>query len=183
MSKVTIDIKDFPKVLKKGLERPLKNTILYMSPLATGIDQDTKLTFKFEGNIKGRKKWKPFSPRTLKTPAGTWRIRYGTDKKPLAKDQLKSLRSKWGFGHIGYMRKNISRYSERSKLLQSSGLYRDSFQIRKVTKNIVEYSTNHKLRNVIGSNPRRKALQFTIHDKKKYTELWHKFLDNHIKFK
>lgn len=162
----TIKYNQLKSTLELGLFKITKKTIDFFKILGASIDRDTLLQFKTEG-ARGGKKWKTFSPNTLRMPSGKFRIRYGTDKKGRPK----------GSYTPGVYRSGIRRYSESSKLLQASGLFKSSFSILSLSKDRLLYGTKHKLAGVIGSNPERQVLVVNSSDKIRYKKIY----DNYIK--
>jgi hypothetical protein len=144
------------KRIAQGIQGPFKSTRRMFVQLGTMIDRDTILTFKKEGGYQDRIKWPGFSPKTVKTKNGTWKIRYGTDLTGRP-------------GMQGKYRPGIRRYSANSKLLQASGGFRNSFKIIKIGNEKMTYGTTHKLAGKIGSNPVRNPLQYTNKDQSTYT--------------
>lgn len=173
--------------IKVGLMRPIKGARAFFTALAIMVDQDAMLTFRHEGARAGHVAWMPFSANTLQTKAGTWKIRYGTDRKPLDKSSLASLRANWvrtrGFGATGEMRKGIRRYGTKSKLLQAGGGFMRSFRIRNVTNKSMLYGTNHVLAEKIMSLGERRTASFqnrnvlfiTPKDEQKYADKFEQF--------
>ena len=174
--------KKIARIISEGISRPLRNLKSFWSILAIMLDQDAMASFRHEGARGGHEKWDDFSVDTLKTSVGTWKIRYGTDLRPLSPDRLRGLRQKWGFGHKGYMRKGIRRYAGNSKLLQASGLFRSSFKLQKITANSLLYGTKHRLADKIMSVKNREVLFITNQDKLKYAEQFKQWFLKGIKF-
>ena len=163
------------KKITQGIIKPIKNPKPLFKILVTRIDRDTMKTFDNQGQWEGRKKWPPFSPKTLRTEVGTWKIRYGTDKRPKrTMEQLNKYKTEHGLWFKrGYMKgyESDRRYGGNSKLLQASGMFRASFRKLKETNKSITYGTNHKLAGKIGSKPVRQVLQYTKTDQKRYGKL------------
>lgn len=151
----------------KILAAPTNNKPPLLSLLAARIDQFTQSAFRLQGARAGHPAWPAFSKKTLKTDAGTWRIRYGTDRNPKrTREELAKYRGdlmrrgRWGWGFTGPMPGYVGtpRYSGNAKLLQSSGSFRKSFKILRITANSVFYGTAHERAAQImsggGKNPR-----------------------------
>lgn len=155
--------------IEKIISRPFKNIRQFWGALALMIDQDTQHIFRGQGARKNKPgTWVDYKASTLATRAGTWNIRYGTDKKGLPSDKLKALKSKWGWGHIGEMRKGIRRYGYKSKLLQASGGFRNSFGLIRLGRDRMIYGTQHELAEDIMSKPTRQVLHITPQDEQRY---------------
>ena len=165
---IKLDLQTGDKIAK-GIGRPLKTARPYFQTLGVMIDKDTQETFRSQGRRSGNPAWKPFSPLTLRMASGKFRIRYGTDKQGIK-------------GGQGKPRKGIRRYSNSSKLLQASGLFRKSFRVMRVTNSSLKYGTVHQLGGKIGSNPERQVLFITPRDNARYSETFRKFIDKGIKF-
>jgi len=156
-----------PGVMKKilaGVAAPSKKYRDYFSILGTMIDTDVRITFRQEGQRGGRPKWHPFSEGTLRTPRGTWNIRYGTD-----------LRGRPKGSYIpGQLRKGVRRYSPTSKLLQAGRGFSRSFGIRSITDRQLVYGTNHAKAEEIMRSPasrfHRPVLFVTAGDKERYAK-------------
>ena len=149
-------------ILERGFIRPFNRFKTVFSLLGEEIDKDAQLMFDTEGKDSirrgGIKPWPPFSPRTLKTPAGTFKLRPGTTGT------------------------KTRRYSENSKLLQASGKFRISFKITKLTNNKLKYQTVHELGGKIGARPKRQILQVTAKDENRYGRIVRRFTEVNIKF-
>jgi hypothetical protein len=184
MALKTVEFKKLSSVLVKGLLRPTKKSFTLMQGIGLQLQKDTDLTFKFEGSPPryDRPRWERFSPKTMRTEVGTPKIRYGTDLRPLDKMRLSELKSKWGWGRRGFMRKGVRRYTSRSKLLQASGGFRSSFHIIKVNRSKVKFGTDHKLAGKIGANPERQIIHFTAGDRERYTRVVNLFTDRELKY-
>jgi hypothetical protein len=164
----TIKFKDLPETLRKGLTRPLKKTREYFSLMGALIDRQTQMQFRSEGGRAGTK-WKAFSPATLQSPSGLYNIRYGTDLKGRPKGT-----------YTPGKKRDIRRYSASSKLLQASGLFRKSFEVKKITNKNVVYGTNHELAGTIGSKPERQVLVVTDRDRQEFQRQFTKFYDKEL---
>lgn len=167
----TVKLKDFPETFVKGLKNPLGNAGDFFKTLGVVIDRDTILQFKTQG-ARGGSKWKKLNNNTLRTKAGTYNIRYGTDLKGRTKGTYKP----------GALRKGIRRYSSSSKPLLASGLFQKSFRIMTVNKRGLKYGTDHELAGKIGSNPTRQVLVVTKNDLETYEKMWAKHWNKEIKF-
>lgn len=172
--------------IEVGLNRPLRRGREFFAALALMVDRDAMLAFRRQGERGGHPRWKRFSENTLRTPAGTKKIRYGTDLRPLDPEALRQLRARWirtkGFGATGEMRKGVRRYSSTSKLLQASGGFRNSFKIRMIRRNRMLYSTNHELAEKIMSHGPRNVLFITSRDEIRYLNQFRTFFLRGIRF-
>lgn len=148
------------KLITDGIVRPIKNSRGFFKTLGVLINKDISIIFKNEGALSGSgfHKWKPFSPRTLKTIDGKWAHRPGTDKSKTRK------------------------YSARSKLLQASGLFRKSFGILWLKNKSVKVGTIHKLAKDIMSNPKREVIKTNARVIGRYRDLFFRWVDKGIKF-
>jgi len=159
MARKTINLdKNTGKAIGKFLSKPFKKTRQYWALLSQMIDRDAQLTFRTQGARDGRSKWKPFKMSTLKTKAGTWRIRYGTDKKGKP-------------GNQGNYIPGARRYSGESKLLQASGLFRKSFGAISITTKRLVYGTRHELASKI-MRRKRNVLMINARDRARYSKLF-----------
>jgi hypothetical protein len=178
--------RDTRRKLEKGLTRPLKKTRQFFSALATTFIQDTAQAFMQSGARGGHRRWKQLAMSTVKTPAGTWRIRKGTDgtPAPLAPEALASLRRRWGWGHKGEMRSGVRRYQSRTKnMLQASGFFKQSFGIMKITERNLLYGTKYKLAETIMSKGGgRQVLFITASDEKRYLDQFAMWFLKGLKF-
>lgn len=128
---------------------PMNKTEGFFKNLAAYFDQQTKLTFRSSGARAGHAEWAPLKLSTILTRVGTRKIRYGTDMKGLDKGELTELKRKWGWGHVGMMRKGVRRYDTDSKPLQASGSFMRSFGPLYVDRlNMVYGSTYHSVKGV-----------------------------------
>lgn len=141
------------------------------------IERRTIETFTKQGARDTHGKWKKFSPRTLRTPAGTARIRRYTSHKV-------------GTGKPGVLlRSGVVRYKTGDQLLQSTGQGRLSFVVgkaRNVARVIltgiarVEYGT--KLDYMIahhegaGRLPKREILFISAKDKVEIPKIYRVFV-------
>lgn len=152
------DAKVFSRALTKGLLKPLKSALPFFKVLGQTIDNDVQFQFRNNGVAGGIRsipqsfKWKPISKNSY------GKIRPGTDGS------------------------KTRRYDASSKPLQASGNFRKSFSISDVTNNSVTYSTNHKLRKVIGARPFRPVLFVTDKDIERYSKDFKTYIDKGIKF-
>ena len=151
------------KRIVRGMTAPIKDTKAFFSLLGIMIDNDTKLTFKRQGARSGAPAWPKFSPHTLRTRAGTPKIRYGTDLRGRPRGTYKP----------GVKRKGkIRRYAPDSKLLQASGSFKRSFGIQSVTEKRLKYGTSFAIADKIMRSPRspwhRPVLFITAQDEARY---------------
>jgi len=149
------------KKIAKGMGRPFKSIRRMFMQLGVMIDTDTMLTFKKEGGYLTRTPWQGYAKSTmekLKTYPELGKIRYGTD-----------LRGRPGM-QGKFRGKSIRRYDDKSKLLQTSGSFRDSFRIIKIGVKKMRYGTTHNLAQNIMSNPARPVLQYTTSDQGRYAK-------------
>jgi len=172
----------------KGLQVPFeKINIFFNQIIGPKLHQDSTIAFKHEGQRNTNPRWPEFAPSTIKTPAGTWNIRYGTNgtPTPLSTEALKELRSKWikrrGWGATGYMRNGVRRHDGRN-LLVASGNFRDSFTILSSNKKQMRYGTRYNLAQAIMSNPTRNVLFITETDEKSYIDLFHRWYYKSLQF-
>ena len=129
------------------IKRPVNNALPFFKNLGAYFYRTTNLTFKSEGARDEHPAWSSYKKSTLQTDAGTWKIRYGTDMKGIGRGALTELKKKWGWGHIGYMRKGARRYSFNSKMLQASGSFKDSFRTMWVDKSGIVFGSNYHAEN------------------------------------
>jgi hypothetical protein len=132
MKKYVLAVEDKPKLLA--------GAALYWQRL---IDR----TFDTEGGRDGLQKWAPRAESTIKTPAGTRRLAYGTDRVPrLTRQGYADARAEamsigwWKFGQKGYFRgyEGLRRYSsDRPVLYVSGGLKKMFSQIRRPGDRII----------------------------------------------
>lgn len=165
------ELKDTYAAIAKGINKPFKSTRKMFVMMGVQIDRDTMLTFKKEGAYLDRPKWLSYNwgqgvsyKGTKRFPSST-RNRGGTYKKRLGTDGSK-----------------IRRYSPKSKLLQASGSFKQTFRIIKIGKEKMLYGTKHKLANEIMSNPERQAIHYTVKDRKRYSQKIRKWWNGEIKF-
>ncbi len=152
--------KDTKKKFRALLENPFRDIRQYWATLALMIDQDTQRIFKNQGWRKNKPgAWDDFSPNTLATRKGTFKIRYGTDLRGRAKGTYIPGKLRGG---------NIRRYSLSSKLLQASGLFRKSFGILSLKRHSMQYGTRHQLAEDIMSVKNRGVLFVTPQDEQRY---------------
>jgi len=154
-----------------GLTRPLRLGQQFFTILGGVIDRDTQLQFRTEGGRTGDK-WAEFSQFTLHpvltrrggntfVDTNAWRRRPGTD----------GARSRY--------------YSNNSKLLQASGLFRKSFTIISTSRNRLEYGSRHELAKKIisgGGKNKREVVKVTNSDIIRYQGLFSNFVNKNIKF-
>lgn len=186
MATVTLPYNDQTiKRITQGISKPVTNAKVFFQTLGSKIFTQTMLTFKAQGARAGQQKWKSFSNKTLKTKLDTWRLRYGTDTKPKRnRKQLNKYKTENNLWYVpgpmkGY--KGDRRYNRTSKLLQASGMFRESFKILKTSKKYLYFGTKHKLAKDIMSNPERNVLFVTDKDITLYRSMWRKFIDDGIK--
>lgn len=165
------ELKQIYKKIAIGLEGPFKSTRRMFMLLGVQIDRDTMLTFKKEGDYKGREMWPRYARSTmekLKTYPDLGKIRYGTDLKgrPGMQGQFRG--------------KSIRRYNDSSKLLQASGSFKNSFRIIKIGKDLMKYGTTHQKASDIMR--RRPAIQYTNDDKNRYTKTILTWWSGNMKF-
>jgi hypothetical protein len=165
MAKTFVAGDDAAAKIADALEEPFRQSRKFLTRLGTVMDRDTSLVFRNEGNYSGHDKWKFFSINTLVTKRGTWKIRYGTDRKGRAKGTYKP----------GVLRPGIRRYSPQSKLLQASGGFRKSFGVQRILNQRLIYGTNMEIAKDIMSDPVRNVLEVTKQDEQRYFNMWSKF--------
>lgn len=159
-----------PQAIRKivrGMSAPIRDMRSFFNILGVMLDTDTKLTFMREGTRSGNPRWRDFSPGTLRTRAGTYNIRYGTD-----------LRGRPRGTYIPFKKRpGIRRYSSRSKLLQASGSFKRSFGVKSVTKRKLDYGTVFELaEEIIGKGRRQRQVLFiTPGDEAKYARRFAKW--------
>jgi len=177
MKKVTFDETGI-NIIVKGLNKPIGDATPFFKILGERVGQSASLTFRTLGARDHHKAWVGYSRGkghilggSTRTKKGTWRIRYGTDLEGRP-------------GMQGHPRKVAmsDRYSMTSKMLQKSGGFRNSFQLLKVTKNSMEFGSKMKIAAQIMSDPERPVLFVTNNDKKSWTLLFRKFVNEGIKF-
>jgi hypothetical protein len=166
--------KDTRRKIEKIIKRPFKNLRQFWLDLYLQINRDTMKTFAMGGARGEHPRWKPLSMRTIRTPAGTSRIRYGTDGTPatLKGDELTTLKRRWGWGHIGEMRKGVRRYGTRTEnIMQASGFFKKSFGLMKLGKNFMRYGTNYVMaEDIMSRGGGRNVLFITGQDERRYAE-------------
>jgi len=192
---------DVAKRITAGMMLPLKRTKLFFQGLGTKFFQQTMITFRTEGARAGHKKWLSLNMgrgpgffdtvkgSSTRTSLGTWKIRYGTDKKPKRNaEALKKYKTDNNLWYVpgpmkGY--RSQRRYGPNSKPLQAGGMFRNSFKVIKTTNRFVKFGSmlNKQLVKNIQSNPTREVLFVEPQDYKTYRLIWRTFLDKHIKFK
>lgn len=170
MSTREIRLKQLGPVLQKMLLRPGMKSLELMKLLALRQDRFAQDAFQTEGG-SNKKKWRKFSPKTLRTPKGTWKIRYGTDLRGRPPGSFKPF----------VLRPGVRRYSSNSKLLQASGLFRKSFQLMSLAKDRFKYGTNHQLAEKIMSGPQRQVLVFGAMQKTTFLNVARAFVDRNLK--
>lgn len=148
------------KIITNGIIKPIKNSRGFFKRLGVLINRDIGIIFKHEGALPGSgfRKWKAFSPKTLKTIDGKWRHRPGTDNSKTRK------------------------YGSTSKLLQASGLFRKSFGILRLSNKSVKVGTIHKLAQDIMSNPTREVVKTNTRVLRRYRDLFFRWVNKGIKF-
>lgn len=161
MAKV-IRFKDAPRVISEGLMSPFKRTKKYFDIAGAKILQWAFLTFRLSGARSGHKVWRGFSQNTLGyfTQAGfRFRLRPGTDKS------------------------RTRRYSAASKMMQASGLFRNSFGVLSVTNRFVKVGTRHRLaKKIMSSGGGRNVLFVTRLDKLTLGNMFSKFYRLNLRF-
>lgn len=119
--------------------------------VALMFDQNVQQTFRGEGyRGAGTEAWPIFSPYTLhpvSTLGGTKSIVYDQWNKRPGTDGARTRR-----------------YTANSKLLQASGLFKQSFIVQEASEKTILYGTKHKLANEIMSSPTRQVLTVTDRD-------------------
>lgn len=147
----------FARSFVNGLNKPLNDTQKYFKTLGLLIDTDVQNQFRSEGASGGyRNIPQEYNWQPLRSKPGT--PRPGTDGK---KTRV---------------------YTANSKPLQASGLFRKSFGIKTVSKDKLEYGTNHDLRAEIGRRPYRPVLLVTDKDRERYQKKFKTFIRHGIKF-
>ena len=142
-----------PEVLEaffRNLKRLGVDTKPLMHTIAAWYDREIDKTFLTSGNNIGKKR-RALARDTVYTPAGTRRIRYGTDKK--RKRNWKELiayrkrlmqQGKWKWGQTGFLPGYHGNPRYRTNLdrpLLSSGSFMQSFQILRVTRSMARIGT------------------------------------------
>ena len=118
--------------IKKTLDNLIKRAekkLSFFKAVGIYFHQKTEKVFKAEGAYQ-QSAWHAFSPNTLRTPAGTWRIRRYTSHTP-----------KKGT-HPGYLESGVVRYSSTSKLLQSTGQLKNSFRTLDIGNNFIKFGSD-----------------------------------------
>lgn len=158
-----------------GLMRPLKLNKQFFNVLGIFIDRDKDMAFRMKGARSGMPKWKSFNNgrgiafydtkrgSTTRTSSGKWRKRPGTDGS------------------------KTRRYSLKSRLLQASGGFKNSFKVIRSSRERLIYGSNlrvngEKIADKIMSNPSRPVLFVTNDDNIRYTRLYRNFINENIKF-
>jgi hypothetical protein len=185
----------FKNSFQNGLIKPtIKGKLFFRKLSSIVVDVDLQQQFRREGKAGGPRKipskweWPKFSENTLKTKAGTPRIRYGTDKKPKrTREELAKYKADSNIPvpiPVGKMKgyRSQRRYSDSSKLMQASGSFRRSFGTIKITNKVLEYGTKHPLRKKIGKWPRRRFLFVTDQDNIRYANVYKRFYKESLKF-
>lgn len=122
----------------------------FFANLAVKIGQWTMLTFREVGARAGHPAWRKLSESTMRTQAGTWKIRYGTDMGP-SRTKLKRV-----FGQRGPIRDVDRRYGPNSQntILRASGTFMRSFKTLRVTNRSMAYGTRFQgAEDIIGDRP------------------------------
>lgn len=158
------------KIILDGFERPLKKCKVFFDLLGAYMHGgQISLTFKFEGERAGHKKWNPFSLRTL----------HPSEVKGALGSAVFINTKKWN-KRPGTDGAKTRRYSANSKLLQASGSFMRSFGIMKTTNKRLKYGTNYeKAKEIIGD---REVLFVMPADYRTYTSMFSTFIDQEIKF-
>jgi len=132
--------------VKKRLENLIKSSekkLTFFKSIGLYFHQKTEKVFKQEGAF-GQSKWKGFSPNTLRTPKGTWRIRRYTSHES-GSSFLKGYQELSGMFKTDKSKKlksGVVRYSSNSKLLQSTGQLRKSFLTRAVSDKFIRFGSD-----------------------------------------
>lgn len=169
MTKTIMFNKRAVKIITDGLIKPFRDVRNFWVLLGAKIDQQTQQTFRELGKrTGGGEQWRGYSPQTLKTEKGTWKIRYGTDLR--------------GKGMRGHFRKGVRRYSAASKMLQASGGFKKSFRPLKITKRGLLYGTRFKIAEEIMSNPARPVLFVSGTDRQQFFRLFRTFVNQRMTF-
>jgi len=157
------------EVIIKGIGRPLRFTKQFFASLGSVVDRNTQLNFRFQGARSGGTAWPVFSEKTLKSKTGKFKIRYGTDLMGRP-------------GMQGRKRTKIRRYSNASRLLQASGLFKLSFRVLRFTKKELLFGSRHRLAGKIGSKPERQTVTVTNNDLITFSRMWRRFILAGMKF-
>ena len=158
-----------------------------LSAMALWYQRQVTLTFQVEGARDGLPKWAPRALSTVVTPAGTWRIAYGTDMVPrLNRQQYNDARAEamdigwWKFGQKGKFRgyEGVRRYRGIHPVMQvSQGLKAMFSQIRKQQDRVFvgaprlirvgkKYMEAAELISATDNRPARPVLTVTENDRK-----------------
>lgn len=163
------------------VSKPLEDIVDFWGLMGQLLDRDAMLAFRHSGARNSHPAWPPLSINTVWTRAGTRKIRYGTDLRPLDAGALHDLRVKWGWGHRGYMRKGIRRFSENSKPLLASGGFMRSFGVKWMDNRGLGYGTNHEKAEEIMSVRNRQVLFITPTDEKYYSKQFQSWFAHGLK--
>ena len=179
---IRLDAKDIGQKIGEVISKPMESISDFWGLLGQVIDRDAILAFRYSGARSGNPAWEPLSSKTIRTPAGTKKIRYGTDLRALPKEELAALRRKWvstrlGFFRTGEMRgkygtSKVRRYSENSKPLLASGGFMRSFGVKEIGRNHMTYGTSHEKAKEIMSVRNRQVLFITPMDERNYLRLF-----------
>ena len=167
----------------EGIARPIKKTRTFFTLLGTRIDQDTQLMFQGEGVRPGVNSsgWQPFSPNTLKTPAGRYRIRYGTDLRPKYPGWKDIPRYKTGEKRGQIIPHRRRRYSASSKLLQASGGFRKSFKRLEITPRKLLYGSQLAIgEKILDTKKKRRVVVITGTDEWRYARIFQQWYDRNF---
>jgi len=167
------EISDRVGALITGTETPFRELSAWML-------RNALLAFQTSGARAGHRPWKALSPKTLRTRAGTYRIRRGSDgtPTPLNPAALSALRSAWvkkhGWGATGEMRPGVRRFRADSKPLLASGMFRNSWFVREASARRATVTTafDSELAKKIMSDPTRQVLFVTEQDRRDIRRLF-----------
>lgn len=152
------------KKITKAMQRPLDRSKTFLSILGSMIDSDVQAIFRGLGVRPGAgRKWDGYMQSTIKTKAGKFKRRPGTDNAKTRK------------------------YSGTSKMLQASGGFRKSFKTISVSPNKLVYGTRLSLKGkdisaAIMSDPERQVLFVSNQDIARYGSVYRRFFNKEIKF-
>lgn len=158
--------------VKKRLENLIKSSekkLTFFKSIGLYFHQKTEKVFKQEGAF-GQSKWKGFSPNTLRTPKGTWRIRRYTSHTPSSGTRP------------GFLKSGVVRYSSNSKLLQSTGQLRSSFRTLSISDKFIRFGSDLHYAQAHqegkGRLPKRRMLWINQNDEANILKKW-KFFEKY----
>lgn len=170
--------------IKNGLLKPISSIVEFFRDLGVLVDRQTQLTFRMLG--RGPIRWPKLSRSTIATQSktiSTFKIRYGTDKKPKrtrsALIEYKTKNDLWF--KPGPMKgyKSQRRYSSHSKPLQASGSFRKSFRVQRISRRSLIYGSNYMVNGKLVADKIQKGgrnVLFVLpEDEKEYSNLLLKF--------